>query len=273
MTMTTPPTLVAMPIERIAPVAPRPSLARLALVDDDHAFAHGITTEAERAGVRALRLDRDQLAPASLKAAKIDAILLDPEAVGGAFWECLERICREVPGLSVLVCGGRSTLSSRLRGLRTGAEDWITKPAAATEVFARVEASCRPQRARRGVAAAEVQAGELDIRPETHEVLAGGERLDLTRREFELLYFLAAAPEQVLEREAIYRRVWGYAMATGDRSVDTYVGRLRLKLESASPGWAYIHTHIGIGYRFEPRTVAEAGLPQRLTVSGYDGGI
>jgi DNA-binding winged helix-turn-helix (wHTH) protein len=56
----------------------------------------------------------------------------------------------------------------------------------------------------------------------------------------------------VLEREQIYQRVWGYAMAHGDRSVDVFVRKLRKKLESLSPSWNYIHTHFGIGYRFDP---------------------
>jgi DNA-binding winged helix-turn-helix (wHTH) protein len=56
----------------------------------------------------------------------------------------------------------------------------------------------------------------------------------------------------VLQREEIYQRVWGYAMAHGDRSVDVFVRKLRQKLEARSPGWAYIHTHFGIGYRFQP---------------------
>ncbi|HET8815335.1 MAG TPA: winged helix-turn-helix domain-containing protein, partial [Solirubrobacterales bacterium] len=57
---------------------------------------------------------------------------------------------------------------------------------------------------------------------------------------------------QVLEREQIYQQVWGYAMAHGDRSVDVFIRKLRKKLEEHSPRWAYIHTHFGIGYRFEP---------------------
>ena len=56
----------------------------------------------------------------------------------------------------------------------------------------------------------------------------------------------------MLEREKIYQRVWGYAMAHGDRSVDVFVRKLRQKLEKRSPSWSYIHTHFGIGYRFEP---------------------
>ncbi|MGI8593185.1 MAG: winged helix-turn-helix domain-containing protein, partial [Solirubrobacteraceae bacterium] len=63
---------------------------------------------------------------------------------------------------------------------------------------------------------------------------------------------LAESHGHVLEREEIYQRVWGYAMAHGDRSVDVFVRKLRHKLEQASPGWRYIHTHFGIGYRFAP---------------------
>ena len=59
----------------------------------------------------------------------------------------------------------------------------------------------------------------------------------------------------MLEREAIYQRVWGYAMAHGDRSVDVFIRKLRQKLEKRSPGWGYIHTHFGVGYRFDPEPV------------------
>src|SRR5260370_506550 len=75
------------------------------------------------------------------------------------------------------------------------------------------------------------------------------------RREFELIRLLAGNAGHVLEREAIYQRVWGYAMAHGDRSVDVFVRKLRQKLERASPQWRYIHTHFGVGYRFAPERV------------------
>ena len=63
----------------------------------------------------------------------------------------------------------------------------------------------------------------------------------------------------MLEREEIYQRVWGYAMARGDRSVDVFVRKLRQKLEKASPGWRYIHTHFGVGYRFAPEPGGRRG--------------
>ena len=94
--------------------------------------------------------------------------------------------------------------------------------------------------------------------------------VDLTRREFELIQLLAEAEGQVLQREEIYERVWGYAMVHGDRSVDVFVRKLRQKLERASPDWRYIHTHFGIGYRFaaepveapEAEVIAAAAIPE-----------
>jgi DNA-binding response OmpR family regulator len=85
--------------------------------------------------------------------------------------------------------------------------------------------------------------------------------VDLTRREFELIELLAGAEGQVLEREEIYRRVWGYAMARGDRSVDVFVRKLRQKLDRASPDWRYIHTHFGVGYRFSPEPASWTSPP------------
>src|SRR6185295_4090050 len=95
----------------------------------------------------------------------------------------------------------------------------------------------------------------------------GGESIGLTRREFELLQLLAEAHGQVIEREEIYQKVWGYAMAHGDRSVDVFVRKLRQKLQRHSANWHYIHTHFGIGYRFDPEPVgathdAIAELPE-----------
>ena len=107
-------------------------------------------------------------------------------------------------------------------------------------------------------------AGELEIRADQFQAFVNGRSLDLTRREFEVLQLLSEANGQVLQREEIYQRVWGYAMARGDRSVDVFVRKVRQKLEAASPGWEYIHTHFGIGYRFEPYS-EQLGAPEAPT--------
>ena len=102
---------------------------------------------------------------------------------------------------------------------------------------------------------------ELEIRSDQYQAFVGGQSLGLTRREFELLQLLAEVPGQVIEREEIYQRVWGYAMAHGDRSVDVFVRKLRQKLQQHSADWRYIHTHFGIGYRFDPEPVGTFAEP------------
>jgi two-component system response regulator RegX3 len=142
-------------------------------------------------------------------------------------------------------------VAQRVRGLRLGADDWITKPCHPEEVIARVQGLVR--RRRRASARTEskpVCAGEVEIRSDRFQAFVSGRSLELTRREFELIELLASGEGRVLEREEIYSRLWGYAMVRGDRSVDVFVRKLRQKLEKASPDWRYIHTHFGIGYRF-----------------------
>jgi DNA-binding response OmpR family regulator len=109
--------------------------------------------------------------------------------------------------------------------------------------------------------------GEIEIRSDQFQAFARGSSVDLTRREFELIQLLAEAEGHVLQREEIYERVWGYAMVHGDRSVDVFVRKLRQKLERASPGWRYIHTHFGIGYRFAPEPVVVEAAAERVVAA------
>jgi DNA-binding response OmpR family regulator len=98
-----------------------------------------------------------------------------------------------------------------------------------------------------------VYAGELEIRLEEGLVLATGQPLMLSVREFELLAALARRLGAIITREELYMTVWGGALRTGDRSVDVYVSKLRSKLETALPDRRFIHTHPGFGYRFQPQ--------------------
>jgi DNA-binding response OmpR family regulator len=129
----------------------------------------------------------------------------------------------------------------------------VTKPCHPEEVLARVEAVVRRRkRASARVDAGPLVAGDLEIRADQFQAYVRGTTIDLTRREFEVLQLLAQAKGKVLQREEIYQAVWGYAMAHGDRSVDVFIRKVRLKLEQSSTDWSYIHTHFGVGYRFEP---------------------
>jgi DNA-binding response OmpR family regulator len=238
-------------------LAPDPT-TRLAVIDTDSGFVTVLAKRAEAAGWL-LRTSGGAVPPDQLVAMKLNALLVDPAVLGDEAWRYLDRVCSLLPDLGVVVCTGRSTVAQRVRGLRLGVDDWITKPTHPEEAIARIEAvTRRHRRGRNEIESAPVLAGELEIRPDRFQAFAAGESLDLTRREFELLHLLAGTQGQVLERETIYQRVWGYAMAHGDRSVDVFIRKLRQKLEKRSPGWEYIHTHFGVGYRFDPEPSAGA---------------
>jgi DNA-binding response OmpR family regulator len=228
---------------------------RLAILDSDSGFLQVLTKRLGAAGwqhrVLASPVPLDTLVAMRLNAVVIDLAVLGPQA-----WNYLEKLCVRLPQLGVVVCTGQSSVAQRVRGLRLGADDWVTKPCHPEELIARVEAVVRRRkRAEARPVAAPVAVGEIEIRADQFQAFAGDQSVDLTRREFELIQLLADAEGQVLQREEIYERVWGYAMVHGDRSVDVFVRKLRQKLERASPGWRYIHTHFGIGYRFAPEPV------------------
>ena len=105
--------------------------------------------------------------------------------------------------------------------------------------------------------AAEVlHAGELEIRPREGLVLATGQALTLSVREFQLLAEMARRSGAIVTRDELYRAVWSGELRAGDRSVDVYVSKLRGKLEAAMPDRRFIHTHPGFGYRFQPQPAA-----------------
>jgi DNA-binding response OmpR family regulator len=239
---------------------PQPSPAsalRIALIDDDS----GMMTVLDRR-FAALRWDARVIGyaadPDQLTALKIHALIVNPAITGLGY---IEWVADRIPGLGLLVCSRPAPVADRVRALRTGADDWITKPCHPDELVARIEAVLRRRRA--GELPADndsIVAGELSIRPDRFDAYAGGKPATLSRKEYELLMQLATAGGRVLEREDIYQRVWGYTMARGDRSVDVFVRKLRQKLEVISPGWRYVHTHFGVGYRFAAEP-PDGGLP------------
>jgi DNA-binding response OmpR family regulator len=234
------------------PQGARSAPLRLAVIDADSGFLHVLEKRVRARGWQQ-RVLPGVVPVDELVALRLGALVVDLAVLGESGWAYLEQVCGALPALPVVVCTGPSTVAQRVRALRIGADDWLAKPCHPEELIARIEAIVR-----RGRVAAPpterpaLEAGELSIRSDQFQAFVGTRSLDLTRREFELIRLLAGNAGHVLEREAIYQRVWGYAMAHGDRSVDVFVRKLRQKLERASPRWRYIHTHFGVGYRFAP---------------------
>jgi DNA-binding response OmpR family regulator len=224
---------------------------RLAVIDRDPGFMQVMSNRLEALGWD-LRALSSAVTADALVAMRLNALVVDVAVLGPGHWDYLERVCARLPGLAVIVCTGPSSVAQRVRGLRLGADAWVTKPCHAEELICVIEAAIRRHRRNE---MPELQSalvvGEITIRPDLYQAYAGEGSLELTAREFEILHLLSQS-DRVLRREEIYERVWGYAMAHGDRSVDVFVRKLRQKLRAASSQWSYIHTHFGVGYRFAP---------------------
>ncbi len=239
------------------------SFVRLAVIDDDSGFLRVLTRRFDAGGWEH-RIHSSTIPSEELVAMKLNALVIDLAVLGPLAWDFLEDVCGMLPDLAVVVCTQGSTVAQRVRGLRLGVDDWIAKPAHPEEVVARIEAIVRRRRrSERRQDVGPLVAGEVEIRHDQFQAFVAGRSLQLTRKEFELLEVLAEATGRVIEREQLYQRVWGYAMAHGDRSVDVFVRKLRSKIQKHSPEWSYIHTHFGVGYRFEPESADAAREPER----------
>ena len=231
---------------------------RVAAIDRDSGFVRVLANRVEAAGWEFRALPAP-VTPERLVEMRLHAVVVDLALLGPDSWQYLERLSARLPSLVVVICTGPSSLAQRVRGLRLAADAWITKPCHPEELIAVVQAAVRRhRRSELPVLEDSNEVGEITIRPDRHQAYIGERSLELTAREFEILYLLYQA-ERVLRREEIYETLWGYAMARGDRSVDVFVGKMRQKLRTGSPRWTYIHTHFGVGYRFaaERESVAE----------------
>jgi len=148
------------------------------------------------------------------------------------------------PELPVIVLSGRSSDTDRIRGLRSGADDYVIKPFAVGEVIARMQAVLRRRAGRRE---GPLRVGEIFIDPSRREVTVRGEPVQLANKEFTLLRTLAAEPHRVFTKAELLRDVWGFRSMGRTRTLDSHASRLRRKLDPEAG--RYIVNCWGVGYR------------------------
>ncbi|AXF65561.1 MULTISPECIES: response regulator transcription factor [unclassified Leclercia] len=166
-------------------------------------------------------------------------------------------LCRAIRArdhyLPVIIISARSSETERILGLETGADDYLAKPFSVQELVARIRALFRRQQAMGQQTSGLINAHGLTIDPLARSVLLRGEVVDLTPREFDLLYFFARHPGEVFSRLALLEQVWGYQHEGYEHTVNTHINRLRVKIEKDAAEPEIIRTVWGKGYLFAER--------------------
>ncbi|MFP5348280.1 MAG: phosphate regulon transcriptional regulator PhoB [Gammaproteobacteria bacterium] len=223
--------------------------AKILIVDDEDAIRQMIGLALTQAGY-----DIDEAADASQAQAQIiqqapDLILLDwmmPKVSGVEYARALRRE-KLTSGIPIIMLTARTEEEDKVRGLDSGADDYITKPFSTRELLARIKALLR--RARPHTAELAVETDGLALDPATHRVTARGRTLDIGPTEFKLLHFFMTHPERVHSRERLLNGVWGDNVYIEERTVDVHIRRLRKALTPSGHD-RLIQTVRGTGYRF-----------------------
>jgi two-component system, OmpR family, response regulator MprA len=218
----------------------------LLVVDDDD----GIRSVLEREGFRVTVADDGQRALDLLRRTPVDCILLDAAPPGLEGLEVCRRLRRAGDETPIILLTAPAGVGQRVEGLEAGADDCLGRPFALEELLARVRAVLRRRHREHGDQV--LRLSDLAVDRMSLEVTRGGRRIHLTRREFELLLTFMRRPRQVLAREELLARVWGYDFATDTNVVEVYVLYLRRKLEAGGEP-RLLHTVRGAGYVLRDR--------------------
>jgi DNA-binding response OmpR family regulator len=218
------------------------------VVDDEPLVRDVVTRYLERDGHRVVTADDGDEARGLIEREPPNLVLLDVMLPGKTDGLALCRWIRSTSELPVILLTARVDEADRIVGLELGADDYVTKPFSPRELATRVKTVLR--RSRPSVLPRErVSVGPLVVDSATHEARRDGELLELTAKEFDLLWFLASNPNRVFSRDQLMDRVWGYSAALDTGTVTVHVRRLREKLEDDPSRPRLLETVWGVGYR------------------------
>jgi two-component system response regulator MprA len=223
-------------------------MARILVVDDDPGVRHAVGRALRFEGYEVDEAGNGTAALEQIDQRQPDALVLDLVMPGTGGLEVCRRLRAEGNDVPVLVLTARHELADRVAGLDAGADDYLVKPFALEELMARLRALLRRLDQRDAASDGDVfRLDDLEMDVGAYRVTRSGSAVELTRTEFTLLELLLRNADQVLTRDLILERVWGYDFDTTSNSLDVYIGYLRRKTE-ADGGHRLIHTVRGVGY-------------------------
>jgi DNA-binding response OmpR family regulator len=219
------------------------------LVEDDADIRRGLETVLTRAGLAVLHAPDGRAGLRAVHAERPDVVVLDIGLPGMDGWQVLERL-RDLSDLPVLLLTARGAEAEKVRGLRAGADDYLTKPFGNAELVARVQALLRRGT---GIPPPELyDDGTVRLDTGARTVLVGGEEARLSPTEFRLLAYLVRNRGQVVTPNQLLDRVWGDPTGVGPERVKFAVLRLRRRLGWSDPVSSPIQAVRGMGYRYRP---------------------
>lgn len=236
---------------RFAPVTPTTSGKRVLVVDDEETVRDVVAAYLHREGFEVETAADGDLALDAFERRAPDMIVLDVMLPNRSGLEVLSTI-RRLSTTPVILLTARTDEADRVVGLEMGADDYVVKPFSPREVVARVKTILKRVGPSEHVGD-RLEFDGLTIDGATRDVWLAGDWVELTPREFDLLYFLACSPRQVFSRNQLLEHVWGSSSEWQDpATVTVHIGRLRNKLEGDPVDPRWIGTIWGVGYRFEP---------------------
>jgi DNA-binding response OmpR family regulator len=222
------------------------------IADDEEVIADLIAIHLEKEGYHVIKVSDGQEAVRVVETQVFDLLILDimmPKMDG---YEVTRRI-RERHNMPIIFLSAKTSDFDKVQGLVIGADDYMTKPFTPIELVARVNAQLRrfmklnqPKTDNKSI----LEFGGLVISPDEHKVILYGENIELTPKEFNILYLLASHPKRVYSVENIFQYVWGEAYFEGGNTVMVHIRTLRKKLEQGKQNHKWIKTVWGVGYSF-----------------------
>lgn len=219
---------------------------RILLIEDNEDLAFGLKNNLEIEGYEVSLASDGVIGLDRAKELHPDLVILDLMLPGTDGFRVLRSLRGDGFSMPVLVLTARGEESDKVRGLKLGADDYVTKPFGLLELLARVEALLRRTRP---VAPEITTFGDVVIDPGARTITRAGNPVDLSPKEYDLLLRLAAADGSVVSRLDLLRNVWGYSASVVSRTVDTHVAELRRKLEEDPATPRHILTVRKAGYR------------------------